>query len=206
MNVKSLIAASLLAASLITLSACKGDDTPKVPTNTTPIVNNTEVTSDIPTAYLMQMNKLLSEWELREGSMSDPLIGTRLLMYDNTKKAVKTKDEIGFLLIDLDGDGTEELITAPIDGFTSNAMVYDILTIKDGTAFHLANSLEATYHLMADNSFILRTPNADKTAFTFKRVTINGSERPTEIEITKEESAKYYISVAELTPFSALEK
>lgn len=207
MKIKQIIAASLLAASLITLGACKGDDTPKVPTNTTPIVNNnTEVTADIPSAYLMQMNKLLSEWELREGSLSDPLIGTRLLMYDNTKKAVKTKDEIGYMLIDLDSDGTKELITAPIEGFKENAMVYDILTIKDGQALHLANSLEATYHLMTDNSFILRTPKADKSGFTFKRVTINGAERPTEKEITKEESATYYISTAELTPFSALEK
>ncbi|MBQ4561634.1 MAG: hypothetical protein IJA55_04825 [Clostridia bacterium] len=205
MNIKQLIAASLLAAAVLTLPSCK-DKTSDVPKDPAPIINNnTAVSSEIPSAYLMQMNKLLNEWELREGSMSDPLIGTRLLMYDNVKKCVKTKDEVGYMLIDLDGDGTEELITAPLDGFKENAMVYDILTIKDGQAFHLANSLQATYHLMADNSFILRTPNEDKS-FSFKRVTINGTERPTEVEITKEESAKYYISTAELTPFSALEK
>lgn len=200
MNIKQLIATSLLAAAVLTLPACK-DKTPDVPDDPTPIINNnnTEVTSEIPSAYLMQMNKLLAEWGIRKGSMSDPLIGTRILMYE------KTKDEVGYMLIDLDSDGTEELITAPFDGFKENAMVYDILTIKDGQAFHLANSLQATYHLMADNSFILRTPNEDKS-FSFKRVTINGTEHPTEVEITKEESAKYYISTAELTPFSALEK
>lgn len=205
MKIKQIIAAALLAASLLTLSACKDkpEETPDIP----PQVNaNTELTDGIPSAYVLPMMKLLSEWEVRQGSLSDPLIGTRLLMYDNVKKCVKTKDEIGYIIIDLDGDGVEELITAPIDGFKENAMVYDVLTVKDGQAFHLANSLQATYHLMADNSFILRTPKADKSGYTFKRVTVNGSEHPTEVEITKEESARYYISTAELTPFSTLEK
>ncbi len=205
MKIKQMIAASLLAAAVLTLPACK-DKTPKLPSDIKPVTPNSQLASEIPSAYLLQMNKLLSEWEVRKGSMSDPLIGTRLLMYNNQTKTIKTKDEIGFMLIDLDGDGVEELITAPFDGFSENAMVYDILTVKDGTAFHLANSLVATYHLMADNSFILRTPTEDGKSYTFKRVTINGAERPTEVEITKEESAKYYISTAELTPFSALEK
>lgn len=206
MKFKQIISAVLIAASLLTLAACK-EKTPDQPSDPKPITPNTEVTSDIPSPYAMQMSKLLSEWEVRRGSMSDPLIGTRLLMYNNQTKTIKTKDEIGFLLIDLDGNGTEELITAPFDGFAENAMVYDIVTInEEGKIWHLANSLVATYHLMADNSFILRTPLEDKSGFTFKRVTINGSERPVETDITKEEAATYYISTATLTPFSALEK
>lgn len=200
MKVKAFIAASLVAASVFTLASCK-DKTPAVPDDPTPsiVVNNNEASSKVPSEYLMTMRKFLSEWGVRKGSLSDPLIGTRILMYE------KTKDEVGYAVLDIDGDGVEELITAPMDDFKTNGMVYDILTVKDGQVWHLANSLEATYHFMADGSFILRTPTEDKS-FTFKRVTLSGSERPTEVEITKEESAKYYISTVELTPFSALEE
>ena len=202
MNIKRIIAAVILAAMLITLAACK-----KETTDPTPINPNSEAMADIPAPYSIRIAQLLSEWELREGSMSDPLIGTRLLMYDNVKKCVVSKDEIGFMLIDLDGNGVEELITAPIKEFSENAMVYDIVTInEEGQIWHLANSLVATYHLMADNSFILRTPSEDGKSYSFKQVTINGSSQPTEVAITKEEAAKCYISAAELTPFSALEK
>lgn len=201
MNVKSLIAASLLAASLFTLASCK-DETSAVPDDPTPsiVVNNNEASSKVPAEFLMPMRTLLSEWGSRKGSMSDPLIGARILMYE------KTKDEVGYAVLDIDEDGVQDMIVAPMDDFKSNGMVYDILTIKDGSAFHLANSLQATYHFMADGSFILRTPTEDGKSYTFKRVTLNGTERPTEVEITKEESAKYYISTVELTPFSALEE
>ncbi len=200
MNIKKIIAAALLTAAVLTLSACK-DKNPDVPDVPTPVINNenTAVTSEIPSAYLMPMKKLLAEWGIRKGSLSDPLIGARILMYE------KTKDEVGYAILDIDGDGVEDMIVAPMDDFKTNGMVYDILTIKDGQAWHLANSLEATYHFMADGSFILRTPTEDKS-YSFKRVTLNGAEKPTEVEITKEESAKYYISTVELTPFSALEK
>ncbi len=199
---KRIIATVLLAVMLITLAACK-----KEPADPTPTTPNTDITADIPDVYSAELTRLLSLWESRPGSMGDPPIGTRLLMYDNVNKCVVSRDEIGFMLIDLDGNGVEELITAPIASFAENALVYDILTInEEGKVWHLANSLVATYHLMADNSFILRTPTEDGNSYTFKRVTVNGSEQPTEVEITKEEAAKCYISVAELTPFSALEK
>ncbi|MBQ3182293.1 MAG: FG-GAP repeat protein [Clostridia bacterium] len=199
MKIKQMIAASLLAAAVLTLPACK-DKTPKLPDDPTPsiVVNNNEASSAVPAEFLMPMRKLLSEWGIRKGSMSDPLIGARILMYE------KTKDEVGYAVLDIDGDGVEDMIVAPMDDFKTNGMVYDILTIKDGQAWHLANSLQATYHFMADGSFILRTPT-ESGSFTFKRVTLNGADRPTEVEITKEESAKYYISTVELTPFSALE-
>ena len=200
MNIKRMIAASLLWASVLTLASCK-DETPTVPDDPTPsiVVNNNEASSKVPAEYLMPMRTLLSEWGSREGSMSDPLIGTRILMYE------KTKDEVGYAVLDIDGDGTDDMITAPMDDFKTNGMVYDILTVKDGQVWHLANSLQATYHFMADGSFILKSPT-ESGSYTFKRVTLNGSERPTEVEITKEESATYYISTVELTPFSALEE
>ncbi len=200
MKIKQIIAASLIAASLLTLAACK-DKSPDVPNDPTPsiVVNNNEASAQVPPEFLMPMRKLLSEWGMRSGSMSDPLIGARILMYE------KTKDEVGYAVLDIDGDGVQDMIVAPMDDFKTNGMVYDILTIKDGQAWHLANSLQATYYFMDDGSFILKTPTEDKS-FTFKRVTLNGADRPTEVEITKEESAKYYISTVELTPFSALEK
>ena len=206
MKIKRTLAIILLAAMLTSLSACK-DKTSNVPNETnesdeTITVNNnanSELASEIPVAYLEPMNKLLSEWGSREGSMSDPFIGARILMYE------KTKDEVGFAVLDIDGDGTQDMIAAPIDDFKKNAMVYDILTIKDGEAWHLANSLQATYHLMDDGSFILRTPTEDNK-YTFKKVTLNGWERPTETTISEPEAAKCVISQIELTPFSALEK
>lgn len=207
MKRRAFISFMLLTTLITGLCAC--NDSQKMPDPNDVKIQTPQalVQSDVPEAYQEPIAKLLSGWEVREGSLSDPLIGTRLLMYDNTTKTIKSKDEIGYMIIDLDGNGINELITAPIAGFTENALVYDILTIDEsGKVFHLANSLEATYHLMADNSFILRTPKADKSGYSFKRVTVNGTERPTEVEITKEESAKYYISTAELTPFSTLEK
>lgn len=210
MKLKQKLAAFLLAVTLISLPACGNKDTDKssgpdsagvsdITDTAKPVINNTELADEIPSAYLTPMNKLLSEWGSRKGSMSDPMIGARILMYD------KTKDEVGFAILDIDGDGVDDMIVAPIDDFKKNAMVYDILTIKDGEAWHLANSLEATYHFMADGSFILRTPTEEKS-YTFKRVTLNGADKPTETPITEAEAAKQYISTVELTPFSALEK
>lgn len=204
MNIKKISAVILLAAALMTLSSCKDKepetvDTQNVEDTTPKTVENSELASDIPEEFLTPMNTLLSEWGLRKGSMSDPLIGARILMYE------KTKDEVGYAILDIDGDGVQDMIAAPIDDFKKNAMVYDIVTIKDGKAWHLANSLEATYHFMADNSFILRTPAKDG-AVSFKKVTLNGTERPTETPITEEEASKCIISQIELTPFSALEK
>ena len=197
MKLRSALSILLASLMLVTTVACsdKESDTKSPETNNTAVKNDT----DIPDAYYEPMAKLLSEWGIRKGAMSDPLIGTRILMYE------KTKDEIGYMLVDLDGNGVDELVTAPFDEYTSNGMVYDILTIKDGKAFHLANSLQATYHLCEDNTFILRTPTADKS-FTFKTVEIDGTNRPIETEITKEESSTRVLSTIKLTPFSALEK
>ncbi len=192
----------MISVMLISATACqkqveKPSVTPDVPnTSEAPVVNEN---SDVPAAFLEPMKKLLSEWGIRKGSLSDPLIGSRILMYE------KTKDEVGYAILDIDDNGVDDMIVAPFDGFAENGLVYDILTIKDNKAYHLANSLQATYHFMDDGSFILRTPKEDKT-FTFKLVTIDGDKRPIEVEITKEEAAKYYVSTVELTPFSELEK
>lgn len=212
MKIKAILSLALILAMLFTAVACNSDETgsdapvpddptPNTSTSDTPSTDtpniNTEL--DIPDEYLKIMTDLLNTWGVRKGSLSDPLIGTKMLMYE------KTKDEVGFILEDLDGNGIKELITAPFDEYASNGMVYDIVTIKDGKAFHLANSLEATYHFCDDNTFILRKPNADKT-YSFKNVVIIGDEKPIETDITKEESATYVLSQIKLTPFSALEK
>lgn len=209
MKIKQLIAAALLV-SLITFSGC-GSSKANTPGTHTPVgtvtsdtsaaasVNiNTAVANEIPSEYIAPMKTLLSEWGQRKGSMSDPFIGARILMYE------KTKDEVGFAVLDIDGNGVLDMIAAPIDDFNTNALVYDILTTKDGKAWHLANSLQATYHLMSDGSFILRTPN-DDGSISFKRVTVNGSEKPIETPISEADAAKYTIAQIKLTPFSALE-
>lgn len=206
MKIKAILCLMITLVMLITVVGCgeseSSDNTPTPETtNTNKTENNIKVENDlgIPEEYLKPMTDLLGSWGIRKGSMSDPLIGTKILMYE------KTKDEVGFMLVDLDGNGIKELITAPFDGYKENGLVYDILTIKDGKAFHLANSLQATYHFCDDNTFILRTPNEDKS-FSFKNVVIIGDQRPIETEITKEEAAKFVLSTIELTAFSELEK
>lgn len=201
MKIRALICILLAAVMLLSMSACAQNKPTETPADETNDNADTVVKTDldIPKEYLEPMTKLLSEWGIRKGSMSDPLIGTRILMYE------KTKDEVGFVLVDLDGNGIKELITAPFDGYKENGLVYDILTVKDGKAWHLANSLQATYHLCDDNTFILRTPQQDKS-FTFKNVVVIGDERPIETSITKDEAAQFVLSTLELTPFSALEK
>ena len=213
MKIKFIICVLMSVIMLTSVTGCNknktvGDDVPADTVNTTQGPKDTsdgsDVTttpsdnSEIPSAFLEPMKKLLAEWGIRKGSISDPLIGARILMYE------KTKDEVGYAILDIDDNGVLDMIVAPMDGFAQNGLVYDILTIKDSEAFHLANSLQATYHFMDDGSFILRTPTEDGS-YTFKRVTLNGDNKPTEVEITKEESAKYYISTVELIPFSSLE-
>ncbi len=204
MKIKAILCLMLTLVMLITVVGCgekeTSDNTPTPDTtNNTPDNTDIKTDLDIPKEYLEPMTELLGAWGVRKGSLSDPLIGTKILMYE------KTKDEVGFMLVDLDGNGIKELITAPFDGYKENGLVYDILTIKDGKAFHLANSLQATYHFCDDNTFILRKPKEDKS-FTFKSVVVIGDERPIETEITKEEAAAFVLSTIELTPFSALEK
>lgn len=206
MKFKSVLSAIIASAMLVSMAGCsdngKKNNTQKpanMPDPSDKISVEINKDLDIPDEYLEPMSKLLSEWGIRKGSLSDPLIGTRILMYE------KTKDEVGFLLADLDGNGINELITAPFDGYKENGLVYDILTIKDGKAFHLANSLQATYHFCDDYTFVLRIPQEDKS-FKFKNVVIIGDEKPIETDITKEEAATFVLATNELTPFSALEK
>lgn len=203
MKIRAILCMLLAFIMLISMTACKqttkpSDTTADDTNETVDTVIKTDL--DIPEEYLKPMKDILDTWGVRKGSLSDPLIGTKILMYE------KTKDEVGFILEDLDGNGIKELITAPFDEYASNGMVYDILTIKDGKAFHLANSLKATYHFCDDNTFILRTPNEDGTSYTFKNVVVIGDERPIETPITKEESAEFVLSTLKLTPFSALEQ
>jgi len=60
--------------------------------------------------------------------------------------------EIGFSLMDLDGNGQEELIiSAP------NSFVYDLYTISDGKAVHLFDSGERYAYTLRENGWIENT-------------------------------------------------
>ncbi len=57
--------------------------------------------------------------------------------------------EIGFALIDLDGNGQEELILSDPSKF-----VYDLYTISDGKAVHLFDSGERYYYILRENGIV----------------------------------------------------
>lgn len=64
--------------------------------------------------------------------------------------------DIGYQLIDLNGDGTDELIVSPIfdaDQGYDVSMIYDLYTLKDGKTVHLVASGERDrYYLCEDNT------------------------------------------------------
>ena len=58
--------------------------------------------------------------------------------------------EIGYALIDLDGNGQDELIISSID----STYVYDLYTISDGNTIHLFSSGERYTHSLYENGYI----------------------------------------------------
>ena len=57
--------------------------------------------------------------------------------------------EIGFALIDLDGNGQEELIISDPSKF-----VYDLYTVSNGKAVHLFDSGERHYYILRENGVV----------------------------------------------------
>lgn len=63
-----------------------------------------------------------------------------------------TYDYSGFYLLDLDGDGTEELLLGPNSEYSTIGIVYMIYTIQDGKLEMVCSGGERdTYHLCEDN-------------------------------------------------------
>lgn len=61
--------------------------------------------------------------------------------------------EIGYALMDLDGDGTSELLISPIASAARDGMIYDLYSVVNGKAVHLASSGERDwYYLAAGNT------------------------------------------------------
>lgn len=60
--------------------------------------------------------------------------------------------EVGFALIDLDGNGQEELIISDPSKF-----VYDLYTISNGKTVHLFSSGEKSYYIVRENGVVEKT-------------------------------------------------
>lgn len=58
--------------------------------------------------------------------------------------------EVGFALMDLDGNGTEELILGWID----NDFVYDVYTLSEGQAVHILAGHERNTYFLCENAMI----------------------------------------------------
>ncbi len=79
--------------------------------------------------------------------------------YYDQKKA----QDFGYCFIDIDGDGTDEMIFANVgnDIYSHGSEIYDLFTIKNGTLVHLASGYyRAKYHLCSDGEIVFNGSNS----------------------------------------------
>lgn len=80
---------------------------------------------------------------------------------------LESTEDLGYSLIDLDGNGVEELIV------TNGNVIYDLFTLlKDGSLFHLLSGADRGEYTLCENNYIAYVgfDSADWTRYYFYRV------------------------------------
>jgi len=62
--------------------------------------------------------------------------------------------EIGYTLMDLDGDGTSELLISPVANAASDGMIYDLYSVVNGKVVHLASSGERDRYYLSEGNTV----------------------------------------------------
>lgn len=148
---KRLISILLCLAFVLTLSACadqtSSNETDCNDSNDATVSNQT--TNDflsIPTEYDVIINNIINAYPWNDDDLNIVPENPELsYMYLRNSEL----SEIGFALIDLDGNGQKELIISD-----SYKFVYDLYTISNGEAVHLFGSGERNGYVLRENGFV----------------------------------------------------
>ena len=140
----------LLCLTLIfSLSACvdNGSSNDSVPDSNSTTSNQKPTTlSALPYEYDTIINHIINAYPWNDDDMNMVLENPELsYMYRRNSEL----SEVGFALIDLDGNGQEELIISDPSKF-----VYDLYTISNGKAVHLFNSGEKYCYILRENGIV----------------------------------------------------
>lgn len=97
-----------------------------------------------------------------------------ILRYAN----LDNKEKWGYLIEDIDGDGTEELIFGQNDhpGSAWNGVVYDLYTICDGELVHVFDGQERNIYYLCENGMIANEGNSSAALSHSAYYVFEGSE------------------------------
>ena len=134
---------------IISLSACVAagsSDNSAPDSNRTTSSQDSTLIPTLPNEYATIINNIINAYPWNDDDMNIVPENPELsYMYRRNSEL----SEIGFALIDLDGNGQEELIISDPSKF-----VYDLYTISNGKAVHLFDSGERYYYILRENGIV----------------------------------------------------
>ena len=133
---------------IVSLSACFDNisSNESVTDNSTAPNQKPTDSSTLPNEYATIINNIINAYPWNDDDMNMVPENPELsYMYRQNSEL----SEVGFALIDLDGNGQEELIISDPSKF-----VYDLYTISNGKAVHLFDSGERFYYVLRENGFV----------------------------------------------------
>lgn len=92
-------------------------------------------------------------------------------------------DQLGYLITDLDDNGTPEVIIS--DG----EVIYDLYTLEDGEYLHLLSGEERNTYELCEGNYICNTGANGAGSTTYQYFKLNGSELLKEVSLAYEGSA-----------------
>ena len=134
---------------IISLSACVAagsSDNSAPDSNRTTSNQDSTLIPTLPNEYATIINNIINAYPWNDDDMNMVPENPELsYMYRRNSEL----SEIGFVLIDLDGNGQEELIISDPSKF-----VYDLYTISNGKAVHLFDSGERYCYILRENGIV----------------------------------------------------
>ena len=134
---------------IISLSACVAagsSDNSAPDSNRTTSSQDSTLIPTLPNEYATIINNIINAYPWNDDDMNMVPENPELsYMYRQNSEL----SEIGFALIDLDGNGQEELIISDPSKF-----VYDLYTISNGKAIHLFDSGERYCYILRENGIV----------------------------------------------------
>lgn len=104
--------------------------------------------TEMPDKYRTILDDLVDAFPWKISDEFKPL--TDDFIYSHMYMTHNELSEIGYAVLDLDGDGQEELAIAPIGSST----VYDLYTMRDDEVLHLFSSGERYTHTLCEEGYV----------------------------------------------------